>query len=73
MNFAMSLAQNKVPGTKIDAKRFPEDPAKTARMVLFHDASPQTKDVIAKALAEKKPTPDVVAGLVLGSPDFQRR
>ncbi len=73
MNFAMSLAQNKVTGVKVDASRFPDDPGKTARAVLFHDATPQTREAIAKALADKKPTPDVIAGLVIGSPDFQRR
>jgi uncharacterized protein (DUF1800 family) len=73
MNFAMSLAQNKLPGTKVDASRFPDDPAKAAKLVMFREPTPQTKDAIVKALGDKKPTPDLVAGLVLGSPDFQRR
>ena len=73
MNFAMALAQNKLPGVKVDASRFPEDPAKAAKAVMFHDASPQTKEAIARALADKKPAAEVVAGLVIGSPDFQRR
>jgi uncharacterized protein (DUF1800 family) len=73
MNFALALTQNKVPGVKVDASRFPEDPVKAARAVLFHDATPQTREAIMKALADKKPTPDLVAALVIGSPDFQRR
>src|SRR5258706_8983870 len=73
MNFALALAQNKVAGVKLDASRFPEDPGKAARLVLFHDPTPQTKEAIAKALADKKPTPELLAGLVIGSPDFQRR
>ena len=45
----------------------------------FADATPATKDAIVKALADQKSkdpkaaSPAMVAGLVLGSPDFQRR
>jgi hypothetical protein len=79
MNFAIALTQNKVPGVKLDASRFPEDPSRAARQVLFTDATPQTKDAIVKALADQKQkdpnagSPAMLAGLVLGSPDFQRR
>jgi uncharacterized protein (DUF1800 family) len=79
MNFAISLAQNKVPGVKVDSKRFVEDPTREARQVLFTDATPATKSAIVKALADQKSkdpkagSPAMVAGLVLGSPDFQRR
>jgi uncharacterized protein (DUF1800 family) len=79
MNFAIALAQNKVPGVKVDASRFIEDPSRAARQVLFTDATPATKDAIVKALADQKSkdpkaaSPAMVAGLVLGSPDFQRR
>ena len=73
MNFAMNLAQNKLPGIKVDTARLPEDPAKAARAVMFHDPTTQTREAIVKALGDKKPTPELVAGLVLGSPDFQRR
>jgi uncharacterized protein (DUF1800 family) len=79
MNFAISLAQNKVPGVQVDAKRFLEDPSREARQVLFTDATAVTKEAIVKALADQKSkdpkaaSPAMVAGLVLGSPDFQRR
>jgi uncharacterized protein (DUF1800 family) len=79
MNFALSLMQNKVQGVHVDAGRFVEDPVETARQVLFTDATPQTRDAIANALANEKTknpgasTSAVVAGLVIGSPDFQRR
>ena len=79
MNFALALAQNKVPGVKIDPARFTDDPEKAARMVLFSDPAPQTKEAISKALADQKAKnpkaaeSSLVAGLVLGSPDFQRR
>ena len=79
MNFALQLAQNRVPGTKVDDSRFLEDPQKAAKMLLATDAAPQTREAIAKALAEQKeknpnaPAPAIVAGLLMGSPDFQRR
>jgi uncharacterized protein (DUF1800 family) len=73
MNFALALTDNRVPGSKVDATKFADNPAAVARQVLFHEASPQTLDSIQKALAQREPTPALVAGLVLGSPDFQRR
>ena len=73
MNFALALADNRVPGSKVDATKFADDPAAVARQVLFHEASQQTLDSIQKALAQREPTSALVVGLVLGSPDFQRR
>ena len=73
MNFALALADNRVPGSKVDIDPFENDPAAIARRVLFHDPTQQTLSSIEKALAQREPTPALVAGLVLGSPDFQRR
>jgi uncharacterized protein (DUF1800 family) len=93
MNFALQLAQNRVPGVKVDTAQFGEKladkPARkhepkvatagtVAQGILFGPPSPQTLDAIQKALAlqaGKKggPTPAMVAGLVIGSPEFQRR
>jgi uncharacterized protein (DUF1800 family) len=73
MNFALALADNRVPGSKVDASRFESNAAAVARQVLFHEPTQQTLDSIEKALAQKEPTPEMMAGLVLGSPDFQRR
>jgi uncharacterized protein (DUF1800 family) len=73
MNFAIALADNRVPGSKVDTAVFGDNPAAVARQVLFHEATQQTLDSIQKALADKEPTPALEAGLVLGSPDFQRR
>ncbi|HEV1284477.1 MAG TPA: DUF1800 domain-containing protein, partial [Bryobacteraceae bacterium] len=80
MNFALDLTQNKVQGTKVDQGRFNEDPTHTARLMLFTNPSATTRDAIDKAIAEQKsknpkaaPSPALVAGLVIGSPDFQRR
>jgi uncharacterized protein (DUF1800 family) len=79
MNFALNLTQNKVQGVKVDPKIFSADPQKAARKLLDTDASPQTRAAIAKELAvQKGKSPSaaasaLVAGLVIGSPDFQRR
>jgi len=80
MNFALALVQNRVPGVKVDASKFGGEPGDIARQVLFRDATPETRAAIEKALADqhtKNPdaarNPAMVAGLVLGSPDFQKR
>jgi uncharacterized protein (DUF1800 family) len=79
MNFALDLTQNKVQGTKVDQSRFHQDPNQTARLMLFTNPSASTRNAIDKALAEQKtknpkaPSPALVAGLIIGSPDFQRR
>ena len=74
MNFALALTQNKQQGVQVDASRFSADPAEVARQVLFVDAKPETREAIEKALAQQKDkSPAMLVGLVLGSPDFQRR
>jgi uncharacterized protein (DUF1800 family) len=73
MNFALALTANRVPGSKVDAGAYDLDAAAVARQLLFHDPTRQTLDSIEKALAQREPTPALTAGLVLGSPDFQRR
>jgi uncharacterized protein (DUF1800 family) len=73
MNFALALAGNRVPGAKVDPGAFDNSAVITARQLLFHDPTQQTLASIEKALAQREPTPALVAGLVLGSPDFQRR
>jgi len=71
MNFALALAQNKVPGAKLDASLFSGDPGEVAHQILFTDAKPETLAAIAKQTQGSKNAP--VVGLMLGSPDFQRR
>ena len=75
MNFALQLTQNRVPGVKVDVSHLSSDPAPAAKSLLCHAAAPQTQAGIQKALAEQKQkqTPALVAGMVIGSPDFQRR
>jgi uncharacterized protein (DUF1800 family) len=83
MNFALQLAQGKLQGVRVDPKRFAPTPAAAARQLLFTNATPQTLSAMNKALEDqKKKAPGhasepangaLIAGLVLGSPDFQRR
>ena len=74
MNFALQLAQNRMPGVQVDLSRFAADPALLPKMLLFRPPSAPTQAGIEKALGEQKQkTPGLMAGLVLGSPDFQRR
>ncbi len=71
MNFALALAQNKVPGIKVDTTRFEKlkGPDAIAESVLFTSSSPETRAAITGDSRE----PAKVAGLVMGSPEFQRR
>jgi uncharacterized protein (DUF1800 family) len=74
MNFAASIASGQVPGVKVDTSRWRGmDNAAIARSLLGREASKQTLDAIGTGLAGKDPSPAVVASLVLGSPDFERR
>ena len=72
MNFAMDLMQNKFSGVKVEVSELGDNPHSVARRLLFADASQQTREAIEKGIAQQKDTP-VIAGLVLGSPEFQRR
>lgn len=74
MNFALALAQNRIAGVRIDAARLGTDPVEVAKALLFRDMSNSTRLALDKALQDRKTkTAGVVAGLVLGSPEFQRR
>jgi uncharacterized protein (DUF1800 family) len=74
MNFALQLAQNHVESVKVDVSRFGDDPSAVAKMLMFRAMSPQTREAIDKALEDKKQkNPAMVAALVIGSPDFQKR
>ena len=74
MNFAAAIASGEVPGVSVDATRWQGmDQVSIARALLGHDASKQTLDAIATGLEGRNPSPAVVASLVLGSPDFERR
>jgi uncharacterized protein (DUF1800 family) len=75
MNFAVSLAQNKIPGVKVDAAQFAlvVDPSKVERSILLTDPSDAAKEAIQTGVDQQQQLGALVAGLTLGSPDFQRR
>ena len=91
MNFGLTLANNRVPGLKVDIEEWQRlaqiDPLNLARTVLQQEPSEQTRRAIQKLLADpelqkqlastaKTATPQIpalVAGVALGSPEFQRR
>jgi uncharacterized protein (DUF1800 family) len=74
MNFATALVSGQIPGVKLDASRWEkEDAPALARELLGRDASPQALEAISNGLKGKEPTPRALAGLIMSSPDFQRR
>jgi uncharacterized protein (DUF1800 family) len=77
MNFALQLAQNHVESVKVDVSRFGDDPNEVAKSLMFRAMSQQTRAAIDKALEDNKDSkqkaPALIAALVIGSPDFQKR
>jgi uncharacterized protein (DUF1800 family) len=74
MNFGAAVAMGEVPGISVDLSRWRGmDIALIAKALLGRDASRQTLDAMATGLEGRSPSPAVVASLVLGSPDFERR
>jgi uncharacterized protein (DUF1800 family) len=87
MNFAIALAGNRIPGVKVDAARFGEvtDTDQIASTLMLTGLSDEARSAIQSGLEsqssggsenpkrEPVPKPLVIAGLMLGSPDFQRR
>ncbi len=57
MNFALALAQNHVPGIKVDPTAFSNDPAQAAQQVLFHAPSPDSEAAMEKAWPPCRPIP----------------
>ncbi len=79
MNFALALVQNRIAGVKVDASKLPRDPVAAAHTLLSSDLSAPTRASLDNALRQqqarnpKQQTPALLSGLVLGSPDFQKR
>jgi uncharacterized protein (DUF1800 family) len=76
MNFSLALAQNKIPGVRVAADRFgaDADPEAVSRALLGRSLSAETRAALGAKLKEQtEVTPALVAGLVIGSPEFQRR
>jgi uncharacterized protein (DUF1800 family) len=74
ISFADALASGKVPGVKVDSSRWAgKRVGEIARELLNRDPSEQTVAALEKGLEGRQATPGRIAGLVISSPDFQRR
>jgi len=73
MNFAIALAAGRIPGVKVDPSRFVDraDLDQIAQDLMLNGLSDHSRTAIEEALKSQAEVP--IAGLVLGSPDFQRR
>ena len=68
LNFALALTQGKIRGVKVDLAGLGANSDDIAHALLFRDASAETQ----KAISDSGDR-GLRAGLVLGSPDFQRK
>ena len=84
INFGLALASGRVKGVHVRLPARSADAERTidsvAAQVLGRPPSPQTRATLLKALGAKEedgearvPSPAVVAGLLLGSPEFQHQ
>jgi uncharacterized protein (DUF1800 family) len=74
MNFSVALASGSVPGVQPDMAVYSsKDAASIGHNLLGRDISPQAMTAITQTLQNKDVSPPVLASLILGSPDFQRR
>jgi uncharacterized protein (DUF1800 family) len=78
MNFALALTSNRLRGVKVDLNTVlgdPSDLSKSVNVFLAGQLSPETRSGIEKQLAASNEAqqPVNLPGLVLGSPEFQRR
>jgi uncharacterized protein (DUF1800 family) len=84
MNFAVSLANGKIKGVTLDAAKLAANPSPPAdatgalspleNALVPGGVSQQTHDsILSQVQADKKASPNTIAGLLVGSPEFQRR
>ena len=74
IEFADALVNGRIPGVPVDSARFAgKDAAAISRELLHRDPSPQTLAAIEQGLQGRQPAPGLIAGLVISSPEFQRR
>jgi uncharacterized protein (DUF1800 family) len=74
INFANALVAGQIPGLKADMSRFNfKDPSLVAAGLLSMPATPTMLAAIQKGIQGKEVTPSILAGLVMSSPEFQRR
>jgi uncharacterized protein (DUF1800 family) len=73
MNFANALSQGHVNGVKVDTAQFTGDPIQIEKRILLTNPSPDAEAAIQAGLQQGTPSGPLVAGLTMGSPDFQKR
>ena len=84
LNFALQLAANRLPGTWTDVERLiePESAADAKKAadalacaLVDGDLSSETRRTLEQRIGEGNPRPalPLIAGLILGSPEFQRQ
>ena len=74
INFAAALTAGQIPGVKVNLSRWNfQAPAAVAADILGAPPSQTTLAAIEKGMADKEASPSVLAALIMGSPDFQRR
>lgn len=85
MNFAIALSSNRIPGTHVDLSNLKSMTAAQIAdyfiaQLLHGNVSPQTRATLEKNLsdpqivrADGSADPAKIAGLILGSPEFQRQ
>jgi uncharacterized protein (DUF1800 family) len=74
INFVTSLTAGQIPGTKVDVSRFNfKQPAAVATELMGITPLPATLEAIEKGIEGKEVTPSMLAAVILGSPEFQRR
>jgi uncharacterized protein (DUF1800 family) len=74
INFGAALTAGQLPGVSVNLSRFNfKDAATVAGELLGVPPSPSTLAAIEKGIQDKEATPSILAALVMGSPDFQRR
>jgi uncharacterized protein (DUF1800 family) len=84
LNFGLALASNRIPGTRVDLKRF--EPSLTSNhagkaqlmdrflnIIVGGDISPKTGETLLKQLDQPAEPVTQIVGLILGSPEFQRQ
>jgi len=76
MNFGLALANNRIPGTRVNLSKLSADQAKVMdeylKTLLAGEISASTRETLLKQLDPADPVTKVV-GLILGTPEFQRQ
>jgi uncharacterized protein (DUF1800 family) len=74
INFGSAVTAGQIQGVKANLSRFNfKDAATVAGELLGVPPSPPTLAAIEKGLQDKEASPSILAALIIGSPEFQRR